>query len=98
MKRNFFPLPYFVIPFLNINLFCQPYSAPVVTAYQSSADYSIVTKTGSITPGILPDVGHCIETLNKKTPVDLEFNKEVEKAIDYYLAKRRIDIELYIQR
>jgi len=98
MKRNFFPLPYFVIPFLNINLFCQPYSAPVVTAYQSSADNSIVTKTGSITPGILPDVRHCIETLNKKTPVDLEFNKEVEKAIDYYLAKRRIDIELYIQR
>jgi membrane-bound lytic murein transglycosylase D len=39
-----------------------------------------------------------LESLNQKTPLDLDYNDEVKKTIDYYLANRKKDIEIYLSR
>lgn len=39
-----------------------------------------------------------IAGLNRKTPIELEYNKEVKTYIDIFLGKRRADLELFLQR
>jgi membrane-bound lytic murein transglycosylase D len=39
-----------------------------------------------------------IEVLNQKTPLDLVYNLEVKKSIDYFLRERKKDIEIYLGR
>lgn len=39
-----------------------------------------------------------IAKLNRETPIDLEYNKEVKAYIDLFLGKRRGDLELYLSR
>ncbi len=39
-----------------------------------------------------------IAKLNRETPIELEYNKEVKAYIDLFLGKRRSDLELYLQR
>lgn len=46
--------------------------------------------------GLAYEVG--IASLNRETPIELVYNKEVKFYIDLFLGKRRNDIELYLQR
>jgi membrane-bound lytic murein transglycosylase D len=39
-----------------------------------------------------------IEALNQKTPLELEYNPEVKKSVDYFLKERKKDIEVYLGR
>jgi len=97
MKRNFFPLLFIIIPFLSQNLFCQSYTGTAGTTFASLDNPNIISgnppafrSSNSLEYGV--------GTLNKNTPIDLQFNTEVENTINYFLAKRRADIEVYLQR
>jgi membrane-bound lytic murein transglycosylase D len=39
-----------------------------------------------------------LESLNQNSPLDLEYNSEVKKTIDYFLVNRKKDIEVYLGR
>jgi membrane-bound lytic murein transglycosylase D len=41
---------------------------------------------------------YCLEALNEKTPLELEYNTAVKKSIDYFLKVRKKDIEVYLGR
>ncbi len=98
MRRQLLPLVIYISLFTSSELFCQSYTESVITTcklspadlYRPPADFDGVTSSMGIEYGI--------EILNRKTPVDLVFNKEVEKAVRYFLSKRQQDIEVYLQR
>ena len=97
MKRNFFPLLYFFIFFLNQYLFCQtnPEKASNTIASSNNTHFTFENLTGT---SVSFRMEYGIGLLDKSTPVDLQFNPEVERTINYFLAKRKTDISLYLQR
>ncbi len=97
MKRNFFPLLFIIIPFLSQNLFCQSYTGTAGTTFTSLDNPNIISGNPSAFSSSY-NFEYDVGTLNKCTPIDLQFNTEVEKAINYFLSKRRADIKVYLQR
>ena len=98
MMRNLLPLVYLLLFSPYCILFCQSYSKPEVTAFGFTANTGNPVSAGSNSSGNSPDIRYSIELLNKRTPLDLKYNIEVEAEINYFLTKRRNDLELYIQR
>lgn len=97
MKRNFLPLLLALIPFISQHLFCQNISNNQVISYSASNTSGITTENQFLSVSSF-NVEYGIELLDKKTPLDLRFNAEVKQKIHYFLARRRTDIELYLER
>jgi membrane-bound lytic murein transglycosylase D len=98
MKRNLLPLLKLLTFLLNCNLFCQSYTKSEVTAYQFPLEEINPSVHASVSQFNSADTRFRISLLDKITPIDLHYTQEVESEINYFLTKRRSDIELYIQR
>ncbi len=99
MRRSSYPFVLLFIPFLSFKLFCQSYSEPVARVYEFSPENKVNPSPNLAAADLTSlNIEYGIELLNKNSPIDLQFNAEIEKSINYFLAKRRSDIALYLKR
>jgi membrane-bound lytic murein transglycosylase D len=100
MWRNFiFSLLSILLPGVLEIIQCQDTDSTFLWGKAQDFIYASSTKINS-TLSINPDLvnKNCIESLNQKTPLELEYNPVVKKSIDHFLKDRKKDIEIYLGR